>query len=95
MITKECINCGACQEACPTGAIFEDMSNSIRVINPDICTECVGFYERTMCQIECPIECIEIHPQYRESLDILFERAKRLFPNTNFSNPPPSHLKNG
>jgi ferredoxin len=92
-ITAECINCGACEEACPTGAVSEDAENNVRVIDPLICTECVGFYERTMCRVECPVECIEVHPDFTDSKEALFERAQKLFPDHKFPQPPPSHLK--
>jgi ferredoxin len=92
-ITPECINCGACEEACPTSAISEDLKNNMRVIDPLLCTECVGFYERTMCRIECPVECIEADSDVAETEDTLLERAKNLFPEHKFSSVPPSHLK--
>jgi ferredoxin len=92
-ITPECINCGTCEEACPTGAISENTADNIRVIEPLRCTECVGFYERMMCRIECPVECIEVHPDFIETEEVLFERAKSLFPDHKFAAVPPSHLK--
>ncbi|MDJ0763828.1 MAG: YfhL family 4Fe-4S dicluster ferredoxin [Myxococcota bacterium] len=92
-ITEDCINCGACDETCPVSAISEDVENSIRVIDPERCTECVGFYERTMCQVECPVECCLPDPERRETAEALFKRAKQLHPNHDFPSPPPSHFK--
>jgi ferredoxin len=92
-ITEDCINCGACEDACPTAAITEDVENDVRVINPELCTECVGFYERTMCRVECPVECIESIPGSRESEASLFAKAKSLFPQHKFPVQPPSHLR--
>ena len=40
-ITEECINCGACEPECPNEAISE--GEDIYVIDPKLCTECVGF----------------------------------------------------
>ena len=92
-ITEECINCGACDETCPTGAIREDEETAIRVIDPDICTECVGFYERTMCQVECPVECCVPNPKKRETEQDLIDKAKKLFPDYDFPSQLPSHFK--
>jgi ferredoxin len=92
-ITDECINCGACEEACPTGAIHEDSEQDIRIIDPSACTECVGFYERTMCRVECPVECIEVDKEHIESEEALMYKAMSLFPDHKFSVPPPSHFK--
>ncbi len=92
IITEDCINCGACDETCPTGAISEDAEGAVRVIDPERCTECVGFYERTMCQVECPVECCLPHEERPESEEVLFSRAKDLFPEHEFPDPPPSHF---
>ncbi len=91
-ITKDCINCGACEECCPTGAICEDPELNARVIDPKRCTECVGFYERTMCQVECPVECCLPDPEQRESQAELLAKAKELYPDYEFPSPPPSHI---
>lgn len=56
-ITEECISCGACQPECPTEAISE--GDTIYVIDPDICVECVGHYDSPQCAQVCPIDdCI-------------------------------------
>ena len=54
-ITSDCINCGACEPECPNDAISE--GDDIYVIDPDLCTECVGFYDHEACQAVCPVEC--------------------------------------
>jgi len=92
-ITSDCIDCGACQDACPTEAIAEDKVVGARVIDPERCTECVGFYERTMCQAECPVECCLPDPSHLESEAQLLSKARRLFPDREFMEPPPSHLR--
>jgi ferredoxin len=42
-ITDDCISCSACEPECPNQAINE--GETIYIINPDRCTECVGAYE--------------------------------------------------
>jgi ferredoxin len=54
-ITTDCINCGACEPECPNEAISE--GDEIYVIDPELCTECVGFYDHEACQAVCPVEC--------------------------------------
>ena len=87
-ITEECINCGACDDTCPTNAIGEDTRRSIRVIDSERCTECVGFYERTMCQVECPVECCIPDPQNVETQEELILKAQNLFPEHEIHLPP-------
>ena len=92
LITEECINCGACDEICPGCAIREDEEKSIRVIDSNRCTECVGFYERTMCQVECPVECCILDPAKPETEAELITKAKSLFLDYEFLSPMPSHF---
>ena len=49
-ITDACIGCGACEGACPVGAISND--GSACVINADQCIECGA------CTAACPTDSI-------------------------------------
>ena len=77
-ITDDCINCGACEPECPNEAISE--GDSIYVINPELCSECVGFEEREACQAVCPVECCLPDPNRRETEDQLIKRSLALHP---------------
>lgn len=77
-ITQDCINCGACEPECPNEAISE--GDSIYVIDPELCTECVGFYDHEACQAVCPVECCLPDPNHVEAETDLLERALRLHP---------------
>jgi ferredoxin len=77
-ITDACINCGACVPECPNEAISE--GDSVYVIDPAICTECVGFNEKEACQTVCPVECCLPDPNHKESEEILARRAVALHP---------------
>jgi ferredoxin len=77
-ITNDCINCGACEPECPNEAISE--GKRTYVINPDMCTECVGFYDHEACQSVCPVECCLPDPNHREDETGLVLRALRLHP---------------
>src|SRR4029453_2383302 len=77
-ITADCINCGACEPECPNEAISE--GDEIYVIDPDLCTECVGFYDHEACQAVCPVECCLPNPEIVESEEVLIARAIKLHP---------------
>ena len=77
-ITSDCINCGACEPECPNTAISE--GDSIYVIDPELCTECVGFYDHEACQAVCPVECCLPNPEIREDEGILIKRALVVHP---------------
>lgn len=77
-ITEECINCGACEPECPNEAISE--GDDLYVIDPDLCTECVGFHGYEACQKVCPVECCVPDPERREDEGTLLLRAKALHP---------------
>jgi ferredoxin len=76
MITEECINCGVCEPECPNEAIAE--GEETFVIDPQLCTECVGFHEAAQCAEVCPVECCVTDPNNVEEEDVLFERAKQI-----------------
>jgi ferredoxin len=96
-ITSDCINCGACEPECPNEAISE--SDDIYVIDPDLCTECVGFHDHEACQAVCPVACCLPDPKHREDEKLLLGRALRLHPGDNdlkkraTSNNYPSHFR--
>ena len=77
-ITQDCINCGACEPECPNQAISE--GDEIYVIDPKLCTECVGFYDHEACQAVCPVECCLPDPSHREDEPVLIQRALQLHP---------------
>jgi ferredoxin len=77
-ITEECINCGACEPECPNNAISQ--GDEIYVIDPDLCTECVGFYDHEECQSVCPVECCLPDPKHVEAETALIARALKLHP---------------
>ena len=64
-ITEECINCGACEPECPNGAITQ--GDDIYIINPDLCTECVGFHDEEACAAVCPVDCCVPDPARPET----------------------------
>ena len=55
-ITDQCINCDVCEPVCPNEAIF--MGEEIYQIHPDLCTECVGHFDKPQCALFCPVDCI-------------------------------------
>ena len=78
MVTDECTSCGACIEDCPNQAISE--GDTVYIIDPEKCTECVGFNEEPQCVAVCPVECIVPDPARAESKDELLAKKARLHP---------------
>ncbi|MBN1415645.1 MAG: YfhL family 4Fe-4S dicluster ferredoxin [Bacteroidales bacterium] len=76
IITDECINCAACVAECPNEAISE--GDLIYVINSDLCTECVGFYDEPQCVMVCPVDAIVPDPDHKEDRETLLEKKKRI-----------------
>lgn len=73
LITDKCTNCDMCEPECPNQAI--SMGDEIYVIDPNLCTECVGHYEAPTCQKVCPINnCIITDPAHIETNEQLWER---------------------
>jgi ferredoxin len=74
LITDECINCDVCEPECPNGAIAQ--GETIYEIDANLCTECVGHFEKSQCIEVCPVDCIVLdanHPETREQLQAKYE----------------------
>ena len=75
-ITSECINCDVCEPECPNQAI--SMGETIYVIDPAKCTECVGHFDEPQCVQVCPVECIPVNPDHVETKDQLWAKYRKL-----------------
>ena len=75
-ITEECINCDVCEPVCPNEAI--SAGDDIYVINPALCTECVGHYDTPQCVDICPVGCIPKDPKFPETEDELLVKYQEL-----------------
>jgi len=91
IITDDCTSCAACEPECPNEAIRE--GEDIFIINPDLCTECVGFDNEPQCAAVCPVDCCVNDPNMVENEKILIERAIKLHPDEDFSGDYPSRYK--
>ena len=76
LINEDCINCGACEPECPNDAISE--GDPVYVINPDLCTECVGYYDEPQCISVCPVDCVEQNPDYVETKEQLLKKKESI-----------------
>jgi len=76
LITKDCINCDVCMPECPNESIL--MGPQIYEIDRDKCTECVGYYQQPQCQQVCPVNCIIVHPDVKETAEQLQAKFQHL-----------------
>lgn len=72
LITDECINCDVCEPECPNGAISP--GEEIYVIDPKLCTECVGHFDTQQCVDVCPVDCIVSDSENPETRDQLYQK---------------------
>ena len=93
MITNECINCGACEPECPNNAISQ--GDPVYVIDPLLCTECVGFHDYEACAAVCPVDCCVTDPNNIESEEVLIARARSLHQDINFGENFQSRFRKG
>ncbi|MPZ76138.1 MAG: YfhL family 4Fe-4S dicluster ferredoxin [Deltaproteobacteria bacterium] len=93
MITNDCINCGACEPECPNNAISQ--GETIFVIDPMLCTECVGFHDYEACAAVCPVDCCVTDPHNIETEDALVARARALHPETQIGDNFESRFRKG
>jgi ferredoxin len=75
-ITDACINCDVCEPECPNGAISQ--GPEIYVIDPSLCTECVGHFDEPQCRRVCPVDCIPLDPEHVETKAELQRKYLRL-----------------
>ncbi len=76
MITDECINCDVCEPECPNDAISQ--GDTIYVIDPNLCTECVGHYDTPQCVVVCPVDCIPMNLDVVETHEQLQDKYEKL-----------------
>jgi ferredoxin len=93
MITNDCINCGACEPECPNNAISQ--GETIFVIDPMLCTECVGFHDYEACAAVCPVDCCVTDANNIETEEALIARARALHPETRFDDNFESRFRKG
>jgi Pyruvate/2-oxoacid:ferredoxin oxidoreductase delta subunit len=93
MITSECINCGACEPECPNNAISQ--SEELYVIDPLLCTECVGFHDYEACAAVCPVDCCVTDPNNVENEEALIGRAKAIHQDVQFGDTFESRFRKG
>jgi len=78
-IIDTCINCDVCEPVCPNHAISQ--GPEIYEIDPGLCTECVGHFDRPQCQLVCPVDCIPLdaeHPETKDELQAKYIRITTL-----------------
>jgi 4Fe-4S dicluster domain len=93
MITSECINCGACEPECPNNAISQ--GDPVYVIDPLLCTECVGFHDYEACAAVCPVDVCVTDQNNIETEEVLIARARSLHPETSFGENFQSRFRKG
>jgi len=76
IITEDCINCGVCEPECPNEAITE--GEDIFVIDPDLCTECIGFFDEPQCVEVCPVDCCIPDDNHQETPEELMAKKKKI-----------------
>lgn len=75
-INALCVNCDVCEPVCPNRAI--SMGETIYIIDPLRCTECVGHYDEPQCVVVCPVECIDPDPGLLETREQLLSKLQQL-----------------
>src|SRR5262245_16677853 len=93
MITSDCINCGACEPECPNNAISQ--GDPVYVIDPKLCTECVGFHDYEACAAVCPVDVCVTDPNNIETEEALIARARAIHPETDFGENFQSRFRKG
>jgi ferredoxin len=72
----------------PNSAITQ--GDDIYVIDPNLCTECVGFHGQEACQAVCPVDCCIPDEEKGETEEQLYARLATVHPDKQF--PPLAEL---
>ncbi|MFV1957585.1 MAG: YfhL family 4Fe-4S dicluster ferredoxin [bacterium] len=76
IITEECIDCGVCEPECPNLAITQ--GDEIYIIDPALCTECIGSFDEPQCADVCPVDCCVPDPDHEETKEELQAKFEKL-----------------
>lgn len=76
LINEDCINCGACEPECPNDAISP--GEDIYIIDPDLCSECVGAFDDPQCASVCPTDACVPDPDRVEDHDALLAKYNKI-----------------
>ena len=74
--TEDCIDCGACEPECPNEAITE--GDEIYIIDPALCSECVGAFDEPQCADVCPVDVCVPDPEHEETKEKLQAKYDRI-----------------
>ncbi|MDA8273742.1 MAG: YfhL family 4Fe-4S dicluster ferredoxin [Deltaproteobacteria bacterium] len=77
IITDECIACGVCIPECPNNAITE---GDLYIIDPNLCTECYGYFDTQQCASVCPVDCCIPDENHKETKDELKSKGIKAHP---------------
>lgn len=75
-ITIECTNCAACEPECPNDAISQ--GDEIFLIEPSLCTECIGAFDESQCVAVCPADCISLDEEVKETPQQLLTKYNKI-----------------
>jgi len=89
LINADCTSCHICVPECPNEAI--SVGPEIYLIDPNLCTECVGFHNTPQCAAVCPVDSCVTDPERPETEAELFAKAKSIHPENSFSGDLVSH----
>ena len=76
IIHEECINCDVCEPECPNAAISQ--GEDIYIIDPLLCTECVGHHGTPQCVEVCPVDACVPDGAHVEDKDALMAKKDHL-----------------
>jgi len=75
-ISNDCVYCGSCEDECPNLAISP--GKDTYMVDPDLCTECVGAHDEPQCMLVCPAECFEPDPEHVETKEQLTKKYEAI-----------------